>query len=73
MILRHRGYRLRRQPGATSRGRLRSASSEKEPVAEFSHCQGRDRRKSRGVVRIGYEAGDLVILVGDHGLVEKAP
>ena len=42
-----------------------------QPVAEVADGQRGDRRKGRCVVAVDDQAGHLVVLVGNHGLVEE--
>ncbi len=44
-----------------------------EPVPEFPHGEGRDRRERRGVVRIDDKAADLVGLVGHERVLKEPP
>ena len=64
---RHFRGKARREPRQDSWGR----SIGQQPVPECADCHVCDRRKSPGVMAVDDQAGDLVRLVGHHGLVEK--
>ena len=60
------------RPGASRASASVVVRLREEPIAEIADREVGDRREGRLVVGVDDEARDLVGLVGDHRLVEKA-
>ena len=66
-----RGRHLRCDARSEGREHVRRGFVGEQPVAEIAHCQVGYRGEGGPVMGIEDEAGDLVLVIGDHGLVQE--